>query len=146
MGRTTPLGSSREDNRNTSNPNVKIESAAGNISVDKPPAGEHDSLRRRKGAPLDRLLPRTAEWMATIHANFQPRELARQFPRIANAIAAAWSEPAIGEAYFEELLEGSRRGRRGFPLEVLRELRELRRYYAHVQKKVVLEWKDGKWK
>jgi len=116
-------------------------------SADQPPAGEQDFLRRRKGVPLDRLLPRTSEWMATLHPTFQPHELARQFPRIVNAMAAAWPEPATGEAYFDELLVDRRGGqRKGFPPEVLRELKELRRYYAHVLKKMVLEWRDGEWK
>ena len=105
-----------------------------------------DFVRQRRGAPLDKLLPRTAEWMATLQVNFQPRELARQFPRIANAMATAWPDPVACEAYFDELLVDRRGQRKGFPPEILRELKELRRYYAHVQKKVVLEWKDGEWK
>lgn len=114
--------------------------------VYKPPV-EQAFVRQRRGAPLNNLLPRTKEWMATLQANFQPRELAQQFPRIANAMAAAWPDAVTCEAYFDDLLKDRRGGHRtGFPPEVLRELKELKRYYAHVQKKVVLEWKDGEWK
>ena len=112
--------------------------------ADKPPE-QLAFVRQRRGAPLNKLLPRTSEWMATLQANFQPRELARQFPRIANAMATAWSDPGGCEAYFDELLIDRRGQRTGFSPDVLRELKELRRYYAHVQKKVVLEWKDGRW-
>jgi hypothetical protein len=53
-------------------------------------------------------------------------------------MAAAWREPATGEAYFDELLVDAEVAGADFLREVLTESKELRRYDAHVQKKMVL--------
>ena len=60
----------------------------------------------------------------------RPMALANQHPRIANILALDWSNPAACRRYFNELLLDHRRGdRRGFPIEVHRELEVLRDYY-----------------
>jgi len=53
-------------------------------------------------------------------------ELPARFPRVLNRLAAAWSQPALAERYFVELLLDSRGSRLGFPPEVLSELLALR--------------------
>jgi len=53
-------------------------------------------------------------------------ELSARFPRVLNRIAAAWSQPALAERYFVELLLDARGSRLGFPPEVLSELLALR--------------------
>ncbi len=53
-------------------------------------------------------------------------ELPARFPRVLNRLAAVWSQPALAERYFVELLLDSRGSRLGFPPEVLSELLALR--------------------
>ena len=53
-------------------------------------------------------------------------ELPARFPRVLNRVAAVWSQPALAERYFVELLLDSRGSRLGFPPEVLSELLALR--------------------
>ena len=53
-------------------------------------------------------------------------ELPARFPRVLNRLAAVWSQPALAERYFMELLLDSRGSRLGFPPEVLSELLALR--------------------
>ena len=57
----------------------------------------------------------------------------RQFPRIANHIAAAWDDLEQFEGYMSSLLTDSRGGRKGLPGDVLMELVALDRYRHSVR-------------
>jgi hypothetical protein len=46
----------------------------------------------------------------------------REFPRIANLIAAAWEDLVQFEMYMDSLLTDKRGGRKGFPGDVIAEL------------------------
>jgi hypothetical protein len=87
-----------------------------------------DYSGRRKARPATILLTTTSEWLATLPSHVQPRELARQFPRIANSLCAMWKDTETCKKYVEELLTDRRNGRRGFAVEIVRELDGLRAY------------------
>ncbi len=87
-----------------------------------------DYSSRRKARPATILLRTTSEWLATLPSEVQPRELARQFPRIANSLCAMWKDTEPCEKYVEELLTDRRNGRCGFAVEIVRELERLRAY------------------
>ena len=87
-------------------------------------------VRLRRAKPIDRLLPVTIKWIRGLPDEVRPIALANQFARIANVLALDWNKPDICRRYLGELLFDHRRGnRRGFPLDVHRELEALRDYY-----------------
>ena len=97
------------------------------------PAGRAGSLkfmRERRALPVAFLLLHTQEWLDTFPRRVQPYALCKLYPRIANLIAAKWADTEALRAYFDELLVDRRRGRRGFPLEVLNDLCVLRENHA----------------
>ncbi len=94
----------------------------------------------RKAVPADNLLPRTLQWVTILPPKVRPLALLRQFPRIANAIAATWSDSAAFISYLDSLLNDSRPNRRGFPGAILAELFEINRYYATVMSKERMLW------
>jgi hypothetical protein len=83
----------------------------------------------RRRSPLrdsDRSLTSAAHiWLRTVPSGLHPKRLARLHPRIANLIAATWSDAEKTEALFDDLLTDHRGGRRGFPPVVMAELRQL---------------------
>jgi hypothetical protein len=76
------------------------------------------------------LLNTTLTWMAGLPKDVRPMLLARHFPRIANSIAESWRRVARCEEYFDTLVVDDRGNRKGFPLEVARELIKLRSFYS----------------
>lgn len=83
--------------------------------------------RRSPQRDADRALTsETHIWLHTVPSGVHPKRLCRLHPRIANRIAATWSDQNETERLFEELLQDKRGGRRGFPPIVLNELRRLR--------------------
>lgn len=83
----------------------------------------------RRGQPVAVLLPRTANWIASLPERVRPDALAKQFARISNLICATWVDPPACRKYFDELLVETRLRRKGFPAAVLRELTDLQAYY-----------------
>jgi len=94
-------------------------------------APEHaaDWTKRRTTEPANGLLKPTFTWASTLPIEIQPRSLLYKFPRIANLLAAMWPDPTSLRRYIDDLLVDKRGNRQGFPVEVLRELFELRAYY-----------------
>jgi len=86
-------------------------------------------VRQRKHAPLNRLLPHTLLWAKELPPQVVPEFLMKQFPRIANLLAANWKERTAFQNYLESLLVDRRGGRRGFATEIKQELTKLRTYY-----------------
>jgi hypothetical protein len=84
---------------------------------------------QRKRAPTDETLPKTATWAAKLPHDIRPLALLRTFPRIANLLAASWTEPTAFRPYIDELFVDIRGNRQGFPPEVMEELFALRAYY-----------------
>ena len=83
----------------------------------------------RKNQPANIPLPRTKAWFESLPPNVHPSALLRQFPRIANLIAAVWANSEFFHTYMESLLNDRRGNRRGFPPDVLDDLVSLDRHY-----------------
>jgi hypothetical protein len=98
---------------------------------------------QHKGAPTDEPLPQTVAWAAKLPPDVQPLVLMRSFPRIANFVAANWSEPTSFRAYVDELFVDRRGDRRGFPPEVMEELFALRAFYEDLYPTTDKKWNDA---
>jgi hypothetical protein len=82
----------------------------------------------RKAAPVESLLPLTVRWAAQLPEAVRPYALMRQYPRVANLLAAAATTRASLNGCLADLLIDRRGGRRGFPEEVAQDLLRLRTY------------------
>jgi hypothetical protein len=81
---------------------------------------------RRAPQPTDRALTgRSMKWLAELPNELRPLITMQRYPRVINKIVDAWPDPQDRDDVFEELLNGRRRGRRGFPIDVERELSAL---------------------
>jgi hypothetical protein len=79
--------------------------------------------RRRKPLATDRALTgQSLEWLMTLPPPLRPRALCDRFPRIVNSVSAAWGDDRASVDVFEHLLNDRRKGRRGFPMDVQREI------------------------
>jgi hypothetical protein len=96
----------------------------------------------RKASPASAPLPRTFEWVASLPHDAQPTALLRQYPRIANVIAAAWRDSKALRSYMDCLFTDTRGNRQGFPPDVLGELLALREYYDSVDAANQPIWTD----
>jgi hypothetical protein len=96
-----------------------------------PPAGGNGFQNLRKSNPAAVLLPHGRRWMASLPADVRPAKSAERFPRIVNLLALEWANDAGIGALFTSLLIDQRGGRKGFPAEIVRELRVLRDYRYH---------------
>ena len=85
----------------------------------------------RKAITVDRLLPATVSWAARLPEPARPYALMRDYPRVANRIAGASSNPTALAECLADLLIDRRGGRRGFPAEVAQDLLRLRAYAEH---------------
>lgn len=84
--------------------------------------------RRHHAADSDRvLLSQTHLWLRTIPSSVQPKQLCRQFPRVANLIAANWDDTVLTDRVLIDLMTDNRGDRAGFPARVRAELHELSR-------------------
>jgi hypothetical protein len=89
---------------------------------------DHDEdryLKMRRSAPAETLLPGTSAWATRLPSELKPRALLDRYPRVANLVAATWADARAFETYIESLLTDKRGNRRGFPVEVQRELASL---------------------
>jgi hypothetical protein len=101
-------------------------------ALDEPPAGlevarqlqspNWESRRRPAGATDHAILGRTVDWILNLDPDARPAHLADAIPRIANALAERWSDPGAAGAYVTELLIDRRGGRKGFPVQIKKEL------------------------
>lgn len=95
-----------------------------------PASPEHDWSGRRKARPAEFLFPATVRWMASLPSGSQATAIGKDFPRIANMLAALWTRPDAMTSYLNELLTDKRGRRQGFPNRVLAELHALRAHYT----------------
>ena len=110
---------------------VSVDSAR--AALDELPAGVEVLLddsywQKVRRAPLatDRALTGQAmAWIAELPEAVQPRLTSERYPRVVNALAAAWHDGHARNNMFEHLLNGRRSGRRGFPIDIERELSAL---------------------
>jgi hypothetical protein len=87
----------------------------------------------RRSAPAETLLPGTSAWATRLPPQLRPRALLDRYPRVANLVAATWSDARAFETYMESLLTDKRGHRRGFPPEVQRELASLALAHSNVR-------------
>jgi len=81
---------------------------------------------RRPPLATDRALTgRAMDWTAQLPETLRPVATIERYPRIINAIAAAWPNAAARTEMFDHLLNDRRVGRRGFPIDVEREISAL---------------------
>ena len=80
----------------------------------------------RKARPLNDLLASTKRWADSLPTLGRPDALMRMYPRLANSIATAWSDPIAAQAVLDDLLVDRRGGRSGFPMLVRADLMQLR--------------------
>ena len=79
--------------------------------------------KRRKTTATDRALTGAAmDWVIGLPPALRPHATCEQFPRVVNAIAAAWSDAACSMQLLDTIVNDRRGGRRGFPDVVKREL------------------------
>jgi hypothetical protein len=87
-------------------------------------------MPNRKDKPDDATLSEAARaWLAALPDDVRPKNLAEQFPRICNQFAKLWRQHEEVDAYFYELVQDGRGGRKGFPFSVMADISTLRDYY-----------------
>jgi len=81
---------------------------------------------RRPLLATDRALTgRAMDWLRQLPEELRPVVTMSRYPRIVNAIAATWDKAADRTDTFDHLLNDRRVGRRGFPIDVEREISAL---------------------
>ena len=91
---------------------------------------EHWETARRLESPLDmKLNEATYRWVLTLPVEVWPLWLMKYFPRIANQFANIWTKQLICEALFIQLLIDQRGNRKGFPVDVSREIMVLKSHF-----------------
>ncbi len=95
------------------------------------PTHSGTGIENRKPPSLyDRALnPGAAKWLRELPDAVRPSQTAVRFPRIVNRLARFWDTPAMVRDVFDDLLVGRRPGRKGFPPEILVELRNLKGHW-----------------
>ncbi len=110
--------------------NVSIEEAK-RVLDGTPKRTYRDDWTNRRAAANDdeRLEPSAVAWIHALPQEIQPLMTASRYVRIANRIAALWNQPARCSAYLSDLLIIRRNARRGFPVEIAREIGNLSVHY-----------------
>jgi hypothetical protein len=81
---------------------------------------------RRAPMPTDKALTgRAMAWLSDLPDEVRPQATADRYARIVNALAAAWRDAQARDDLFDHLLNDRRHGRRGFPIDVEREISTL---------------------
>ena len=87
------------------------------------------ALVSQRSPPTERdlvLSALVASWMDSFAPESRPHGLCAQFPRIANRLALCWPDPGLTKRLLDDLFTDKRGSRRGFPPDVLKELKQLR--------------------
>ena len=108
---------------------ISVDDARKSIERITHPETIKDWTGLRKATPVEPLREPTRQWMASMPYEARPRELVRQFPRIANKLCDLWKRPAQCEPYLRQLILDDRVGRKGFPAAVSNELLALAGHY-----------------
>lgn len=81
---------------------------------------------RRKTLATDRALTgRSMKWLAELPEEIRPVVTMQRYARVINVIVDAWPNADDRDQVFDNLLNDRRKGRRGFPIDVERELSAL---------------------
>jgi len=109
--------------------NPKAAESSPTLTLEPGTVSDWRAVRRANDANDDVLQERTFKWLATLPADVRPMATARQYPRVVNRIDDLWAQCEYTRLYFQSLLIDRRKGRKGFPPEVRRELEVLQHYY-----------------
>ncbi|MDO8415203.1 MAG: hypothetical protein Q7S87_03205 [Agitococcus sp.] len=96
-----------------------------------------------------KLTGNAARWVVGLPAFVRPLALARKYPRVANALAEAWGNASKFEAQLDSYLIDDRGNRLGFPVEVAKDLMDLKAYFdqqrltTKVERRIVMTPTDG---
>ena len=85
-------------------------------------------VRRAPRACDQALTGTTRRWLRELPARRRPLRLCQLYPRVANRLAWAWRDAALGTQVLDDLLVDRRGGREGFPRTVQRELQRLQEF------------------
>jgi hypothetical protein len=81
---------------------------------------------RRPLQPTDRALTgRSMKWLSELPEELRPHITMQRYPRVINALVDVWNDGDARDQAFDSLLNDRRKGRRGFPIDVERELSTL---------------------
>jgi hypothetical protein len=81
---------------------------------------------RRPLQPSDRALTgRSMKWLIDLPEEVRPQVTMQRYPRVINALTEVWNDADARDDAFDSLLNDKRKGRRGFPIDVERELSTL---------------------
>lgn len=84
------------------------------------------TAKRKPLTERDRVLvSQTHFWLRQIPGPYQPKQLCRHYPRVANEIARSWDDRVVVDRLLIDLKVDKRGGRAGFPARILQELRVL---------------------
>jgi len=104
-------------------------------------AADWHDLRRQAATDDGGLHDRTFKWLATLPADVRPMATGRQYPRILNRIGDLWGHCEYTRLHFQSLLIDRRKGRKGFPAAVRKEIETLQQYYfEHLSGLPALLW------
>jgi hypothetical protein len=82
-------------------------------------------------APIsDSSIAAIAAWVARLPKERRPLALVRSYPRLAERLARIDTDPSVAIGYLDSLTIDHRGDRNGFPVDVGRELMQLRLHYA----------------
>lgn len=97
---------------------------------------------RQPPSPTDhKLQTQAVSWLVSLPESVRPLRLARQFPRIVNHLSTEWKRPNACDKIFDELTVDRRGNRQGFPLDLVKEISNLKSYYeAEVSKRPQDSW------
>ncbi len=109
---------------------ISIEDAVKSIDRVSHPEMVKDWTSFRAPVRVEPLHDATVQWLASIPFDARPRQLAREYPRIANRLCEIWKRPAQCEPYLKDLVMDNRGGRKGFPLAIAQELTSLNHHYS----------------
>ncbi|MGS0741960.1 hypothetical protein ACVBEF_09005 [Glaciimonas sp. GG7] len=85
---------------------------------------------RRSQSPADlRLNDATYKWVLTLPTEVWPLWVMKHYPRVANKLADTWGTHGVCETLFVDLLLDHRGTRKGFPVNVSREIMALKLYF-----------------
>lgn len=88
-----------------------------------------EQLRRMLGPADLKLQERTYNWLLSLPTEIWPLWLIKHYPRIGNQFSEVWQRRPALEKLFAELLLDQRGTRKGFPVEVSREIMALKQYF-----------------
>lgn len=64
----------------------------------------------------------TLDWVISLPMHIRPKQICDRHPRIANSLAAVWSDRTACLAMLQSLLDDGRARRRGFPVVLRHEI------------------------